>query len=1041
MKKIVSLAILIVFTLLSSANPITPNKALSKAKSFVSKKPVANKSMKLAYSPMDENGNVPFYVFNMGKKNGFIIISGNDETDDVLAYTDSGEFSYEEMPENMKAWLDLCSQSMSIGNKVKSKTSNGIHPTDVIAPLITTKWGQYYPYNSKCPSYKGQLCRAGCTAVALAQVMNYHQFPTDTTNAIPSYTTSSYRIKMPKLAGTVFDWGLMADSLSSTSSQDSINEVAKLILYCGQATDMNYTPSGSGAFTYLIPERLPKYFNYPSTMHYVYRESYDEQGWDSLLVNELLHNQPVIYTAYTNVPLGHTFICDGYDGNGLFHINWGWNGVGDGYYRISVAYATEEGLSSNVKNYHLSLRQTALVGLKTSGTDDYVAPSETFRLFSRPSIKNGREYTRSKTTTNFTVPYISMSFINTTEKSQNLSTGLGLYSDAGKLVTIVAQTTTSLASGASKEYEVSKISFGGNITEGHYAIKAMYKPEGSSTWRPMEGTDENYIDVNIDSLKLTVTPVPNADFVVNNVKKEGDFLIIDFYNYNQAFYGPVYVRKLDSSTNTISQVSYDNISFDPNTRRTLDIYIADNIDFDIDRDTFYLSVDEYDTQYFYCNVNDDDDVLLDKNINILNISDDSTKIVGDRILCQLMLTNNSEKVFNDVVKFSLIDYMGNIVSSYDINATLQPAEDTLFNYDIPVSVFDIEYQLVACHQKNSYTNDEYATDFLEMAKGAIYWTSEGKIKTMLAANNFAVPEDAVAINLRNAYTSNALPNSNPNTIYMLDKTMPRGLNGKNYVGSNNVGATLALTDGYDYFIPEQMVFSSSLSYQMVASDSTNRTWSTISLPFSPVKVTADGEEVTWFKNDEDSLGCFWIMDIDSIGDGNVAVEYIDSMLPYRPYLIATDSLLAGKTMVFYGKKTTLEPTVDSLYRFDIDENYYWQGTHRKVNVDSAYVVKNNLWYLGEENDSVSAFRAMLFKNGEVIEDSLSIDRHDEEPQYLKGDINHDGYVNINDIMQIVNHILGMAVTDFDENLADFNQDGDINVIDVMEVVLVILGNS
>lgn len=30
----------------------------------------------------------------------------------------------------------------------------------------------------------------------------------------------------------------------------------------------------------------------------------------------------------------HAFVCDGYDGQGLFHFNWGWDGKADGYFAI-----------------------------------------------------------------------------------------------------------------------------------------------------------------------------------------------------------------------------------------------------------------------------------------------------------------------------------------------------------------------------------------------------------------------------------------------------------------------------------------------------------------------------------------------------------------------------------------------------------------------------------------------------------------------------------------------------------------------------------
>jgi hypothetical protein len=33
---------------------------------------------------------------------------------------------------------------------------------------------------------------------------------------------------------------------------------------------------------------------------------------------------------------GHAFVCDGYDGNGLYHFNWGWGGAYDGYFKLAI---------------------------------------------------------------------------------------------------------------------------------------------------------------------------------------------------------------------------------------------------------------------------------------------------------------------------------------------------------------------------------------------------------------------------------------------------------------------------------------------------------------------------------------------------------------------------------------------------------------------------------------------------------------------------------------------------------------------------------
>ena len=60
-----------------------------------------------------------------------------------------------------------------------------------------------------------------------------------------------------------------------------------------------------------------------------------------------------------------------------------------------------------------------------------------------------------------------------------------------------------------------------------------------------------------------------------------------------------------------------------------------------------------------------------------------------------------------------------------------------------------------------------------------------------------------------------------------------------------------------------------------------------------------------------------------------------------------------------------------------------------------------------------------------------------------GDVNSDGNVNVSDIVQIVNHILGSAPFSDECALgaADYNADGNINVSDIVQVVNYILGSS
>ena len=57
---------------------------------------------------------------------------------------------------------------------------------------------------------------------------------------------------------------------------------------------------------------------------------------------------------------------------------------------------------------------------------------------------------------------------------------------------------------------------------------------------------------------------------------------------------------------------------------------------------------------------------------------------------------------------------------------------------------------------------------------------------------------------------------------------------------------------------------------------------------------------------------------------------------------------------------------------------------------------------------------------------------------MPGDVNHDGRVNVSDVMAVVNYILGSTPTVFFEEDADLNKDTKINVSDVMNIVNIIL---
>lgn len=96
---------------------------------------------------------------------------------------------------------------------------------------------------------------------------------------------------------------------------------------------MNYFPTASGADINDATQALLKYWDYSDDIRYVRRSWFTLRDWSQLLYDALKNYGPILYGGFS-VASAHAFVCDGYDGEGLFHFNWGWDGKADGYFAI-----------------------------------------------------------------------------------------------------------------------------------------------------------------------------------------------------------------------------------------------------------------------------------------------------------------------------------------------------------------------------------------------------------------------------------------------------------------------------------------------------------------------------------------------------------------------------------------------------------------------------------------------------------------------------------------------------------------------------------
>ncbi len=377
MKRITSLAIMSATTLALLAAPLTPEQALRRVQgnSALKMPSKSGTSMKLSFSMQTQKGEPAVYIFDRPASSGYLIVSADDTATPLLGYADSGSFDANNMPPQLEWWLS------EYASQIDYASANGIKNTYApiankkeIAPLVKTKWNQGTPYNNLCPSVNNVKCPSGCVATAMAQVMKFWNYPEvgtgRVTATLPSGGTGEGFIN---LAQKPFDWNNMIDSYSGYDyTNEQGNAVATLMQAAGYAAKMNYAPGGSGALSINAAISLSKNFKYNPNIQYLQRLYFNTSEWNEIVYNELAAGRPILYGGQST-SVGHEFVCDGYDGNGYFHFNWGWGGMSDGYFILDALNPNSVGTGGGAGGGYNS-RQDIIIGIQPSSveTDVYL---------------------------------------------------------------------------------------------------------------------------------------------------------------------------------------------------------------------------------------------------------------------------------------------------------------------------------------------------------------------------------------------------------------------------------------------------------------------------------------------------------------------------------------------------------------------------------------------------------------------------------------------------------------------------------------------
>ena len=362
MKKIISLLIIaLVATGSALADDISAEQALQIACKFANGTkaakargygaPTAKPAPSLAHSMKSSvaTGKANVYVINLGNDQGFVVVSGEDgAVSEVLGYCDHGSFAYDKAPVQL---LDLLNEysdgidhlrtnpamtkSQSAQRASGATASSSSYPSYlgevVVAPLLTTKWGQGNPYNILVP----EGCYTGCVPTAVAQVMNYWKWPKQNTGQMLVGWSETGETMYEDFPVHTYDWDNMIDDYERTaSSWEQQQAVAQLMADIGKAMGTQYgQPNGS----------LTPFHSLPLSLTFGYQpDVVNVNGNTALEVEETLKGEldlkrPVLYSGDPgDGSVGHAMVCDGYTKNDYFHFNYGWGGQNDGFYRLTA---------------------------------------------------------------------------------------------------------------------------------------------------------------------------------------------------------------------------------------------------------------------------------------------------------------------------------------------------------------------------------------------------------------------------------------------------------------------------------------------------------------------------------------------------------------------------------------------------------------------------------------------------------------------------------------------------------------------------------
>lgn len=978
MKKLLMTTLLAMVTIVAMANPVGRSAAMQKAQDFMQGiNPQAQlQAPATLRKAKGDQAQKPYYIFNAENNQGFVIVSGDDRSEEILGFSDKGFLDVDNLPSGLLYMLDTFEEDLQkldeqgYTNTVDAQASSNSRRKSIsvarepIAPLIKTYWTQSSPFVDMMTEDV-----VGCQRIASAQLLYY--WGCDKTLATISNVPTSIQ-ESGKYPPQTFDMSKIRSHYRSGATDEEKAEVARYI------SCVRYS-LGTGTQSDMV-SKGPKFWGItPGAI--LYRQNCFPDDFERIVYEEVKNGAPVFVGGHCkSATPNHYFLVDGYSHDDFFHINWGWAGVCDGYFRLSPLNAYNW---STVANWSQTFE--ALIGMRGPGlvAETTAQPNDVASLGmltfsftnssdSKPVIYDDQFINSSGTLWIRTLLENWSNNFKSTE-SRIFDLELAAYDMNNNKVKTLAtkQDTIAQAATAVVRWKLTGI----DLPDGEYYLVSKSKDAtytGDYHFDYVKGV-YSHAKLIVQEGRITASLVPA--FVINSTefigkKKPGYRTAIKFNCTNNSFNKLAWNFSLyKNEINSAVGYTQDTDEFRLQAKSTGDFVMEFEADeepctlilYNEDRAARGLAGPIYatipcDPSSFSASTATNSNLTFKWSLN--NTSGNNTNgyggnVYGSAIDGTVKITNsNRSATYEDVVIIQI--YYGrasynNRYKSANIMIPLKLAagESTtvdLSEFNYSDGAFDSDKTLYFLVYDGSYQVDEdnnYFTYAYWSVKSSVnYWDKDGKQSVQTSVPTTA--PDAAAVSYKGMSVSKTIyPNSNPNCIYYFDtEAQAKRLSGyasHNVVVGDKAYTTIKFNETNAAYVPFTFT-DANVTYTRKMTNaqtegSEDQKWSTICLPFEVNSVKEGNNSV--MIGDGVELRKFYGEEFSSI--------YFDAaykMEANKPYLIRVSEENVNKTLTFAATNATVVAgsAMEDANNYDFTGNY---TTTRDEKGKYVYTIDSN----------------------------------------------------------------------------------------------------